>query len=263
MVAAADVEAWDAYFYGDSQVLRNLLELRDSSQLESTERALVMRRSEQLYAGNVEISRTFDGQHLQAIHRHLFAEIYAWAGEYRTVDFSKRVVSDDPLRPYLPHQGIERWLTEMGAAVRDIPWSELDRDNMVTEISEIHTYLNYSHPFREGNGRTARIFLEHLVEETAFRLDFDRVNPKAWNEASRDSIAPSRDRQSGGPLLFEPQAAIFEQLIVMREQTAPASEANGRASRIEHLRAQQLGAADLDRELAREQDLGRGPRLGR
>ena len=265
MVEASEAAAWEAYFYANTRILKNRLDLRDPEQLQQAEQFLVNRRTERLHAGYAQIPHTFDGAHLKAIHHYLFQDVYDWAGEYRTVHIGKRIEAAEPSRWFLPPEGLEVWLTEMGAAVRDIPWRELEREDLVRELSEIHTYLNFAHPWREGSGRTARVYLEHVVEGTPFRLDFERVNAADWNEASRDSIIAGRDRPASGPLIFEPQLAIFEQLVVTRAQPGTAT-AVARQERIERLRAQrppQLGAAGLDANLGRQQDLGRGPSLGR
>jgi len=49
----------------------------------------------------------------------------------------------------------------------------------------VFAYLNQAHPFREGNGRTAKVFIEHVAERSRFTLDYDRVSPAEWNEASK------------------------------------------------------------------------------
>ena len=68
----------------DYAVLRNKLDIRDAAELETAERELVtFRLLEPMPAGN------FDLTHLKAIHRHLFQDIYAWAGDVRTVESAK------------------------------------------------------------------------------------------------------------------------------------------------------------------------------
>ena len=79
------------------------------------------------------------------------------------------------------------------------------------------------------NGRTGRIFLEHVVEPSAFRLDFAKATADQWNEAARDSIHPGLARPSQGPLQFEPMQQLFSAIVVDRpsaltdEAQAPAN----------------------------------------
>jgi cell filamentation protein len=47
---------------------------------------------------------------------------------------------------------------------------------------------NFAHPFREGNGRTTRIFLSHVAELSPFRLDFTRVGADVWNQRASLSM---------------------------------------------------------------------------
>jgi cell filamentation protein len=48
----------------------------------------------------------------------------------------------------------------------------------------VFAYLNQAHPFREGNGRTSKVFMEEVAEQSRFTLDFSRVAPDQWNQAS-------------------------------------------------------------------------------
>lgn len=74
----------DPYLYPGTTVLRNKLGIRDTAQLEQTERVLVTQRAaEGIPAG------TFGLDHMKAIHRHLFQDLYEWAGEIRTVEIAK------------------------------------------------------------------------------------------------------------------------------------------------------------------------------
>lgn len=89
MVPKAD--AWDSYFYPppDERTLRNLLGERDPDVLGVREYGRVARRQRELMAGDIAIPRTYDAAHVRAIHRHLFQDVYEWAGEYRTVPLFK------------------------------------------------------------------------------------------------------------------------------------------------------------------------------
>ena len=74
----------DIYRYPNCHVLRNKLNIRDPSLLNDVERRLVAERlNQRIPDGN------FDLSHLKAIHKHLFHDIYEWAGELRRVDTAK------------------------------------------------------------------------------------------------------------------------------------------------------------------------------
>lgn len=77
----------DPYLDPASGVLRNRLDIADEATLEQTEAAFVATRSYEL--SQTPLKGGFDLQHLLAIHRHLFDDIYDWAGQLRTVDIRK------------------------------------------------------------------------------------------------------------------------------------------------------------------------------
>ena len=78
----------DTYCYPDSNVLRNLLGINDYDELVSAEGRLTVIAMIQLDADPVK--GRFDTDHLKSIHRRIFKDIYDWAGEFRTVEISKR-----------------------------------------------------------------------------------------------------------------------------------------------------------------------------
>jgi cell filamentation protein len=81
----------DPYVYPETNVLRNLRDIRDAGQLNRFEAIATTRRAVEL--GHQPIAGAFDSRHLQAIHRHIFQDVYEWAGDFRTVTISK---SGDP-----------------------------------------------------------------------------------------------------------------------------------------------------------------------
>lgn len=225
MTQSGEELAWDAYFIPGTQVLKNRLGIHDFDQLQEAERFLVTRRTELLHAGYADIPRSFDADHIKAIHRYLFSDVYEFAGTWRNVHIGKRTVEGEPSRWFLPPNGLDTWFTDLSETVRSTPWKQLDRPELVKQLAEVHTYVNFAHGFREGSGRSARVYLEHVVEGTPFALDFTRIDPDSWNAAARDSIAPGRVRPAAGPLIFEPQVAVFDAIVVNRPQAAVAHAA--------------------------------------
>ncbi len=77
----------DPYVYPGTDVLRNRRNLRDPGQLSEFEALMTARRAAEL---QVRPSQgTFDGPHVQMIHRHLFQDVYEWAGQVRTINISR------------------------------------------------------------------------------------------------------------------------------------------------------------------------------
>ena len=81
--------ATKSYCYPDSKVLINKFDIRDMDSLMERERGFTSFRLTQLEAN--PIKGNFDLKHLQSIHKHLFQDIYSWAGELRLVEISKGV----------------------------------------------------------------------------------------------------------------------------------------------------------------------------
>lgn len=114
-------------------------------------------------------------RHYQAIHRHLFQDVYVWAGKFRTVRMSK----DGSAFCYPEH--IAR---EMGALFAGLEehrhFRQMPRPRFAAEAAAFLSTLNAIHPFREGNGRTQMLFLALLADNAGRPLDLDRLEPEAF-----------------------------------------------------------------------------------
>lgn len=161
----------------DYIVLRNRLNIRDADELDMFEREFVMQRiAEGVPPGD------FDFAHLKAIHRHLFQDVYEWAGELRTVEIAKDGHGFQ-FRRYIETDmaDIHRRLV-----ARDF-LKDLDTASFAREAGAIIGDVNYVHPFREGNGRTQLLYLEQLASRAGHRLDLTRLNRENWMTASREA----------------------------------------------------------------------------
>lgn len=165
----------DPYTYPGSTVLRNKLGIRDAAQLDYHEREIATQRAAAGVPGG-----QFDLDHLRAIHRHLFQDLYPWAGEIRTVEIAKD-----------GHQfQFRRYITTgMADAHRRLVAAHslrgLDAAGFAAAAGEIIGDVNYVHPFREGNGRTQLCYLEQLAAQAGHRIDLQRLDPTRWLAASR------------------------------------------------------------------------------
>ena len=98
---------------------------------------------------------------LQAIHKYLFGDIYDFAGELRTVNISKGNFRFAPLM----------YLEASLENIDKMPQSNFD------EIVEKYVEMNIAHPFREGNGRSTRIWLDHILKNEIGRVvDWSKVD---------------------------------------------------------------------------------------
>jgi cell filamentation protein len=167
----------DPYVYPGTDILRNRFGIIDAELLNRVERRLVSQRARQGVP-----SGDFDLKHLCAIHRHLFQEIYDWAGELRTVEINKGG-HQFQFRRYIQ--------TGMHDVHRRLVQSKflkgLGPDQFARQAGVIIGDVNYIHPFREGNGRTQAQYLKQLAMQAGHHLDLRRIDPALWMEASKMS----------------------------------------------------------------------------
>jgi cell filamentation protein len=170
----------DPYIDPASGVLKNRLGITDATTLEQAEAALVATRSYEL--SQTPIKGRFDLTHLQAIHRHLFGDLYEWAGQLRTVDMSKgghlfahHAHIDRAAAPIFKQLAEEKHLTG------------LDPASFSTRAAHYFGELNALHPFREGNGRAQREFVSHLAQAAGYYLAWENVKAPDLLQASIES----------------------------------------------------------------------------
>ena len=183
----------DPYVYPGTTILRNKFGIRDAALLDYHERELTTQRAEEgIPPGK------FDLAHLRAIHRHLFQDLYEWAGEIRKVEISKE-----------GHQFQFRQYIETGMAdvhrrlVAQRFLQGTTPPDFARAAGPIIGDVNYVHPFREGNGRTQLQYLKQLASQAGHRLDLRKVDAAAWIDASR---AAHQAR-------YEPMSAAIEAAI--------------------------------------------------
>jgi cell filamentation protein len=160
----------DPLCYPGTAVLRNLLDIEDPQLLEEAELALFLTRAEEPFPAG-----EFDAQHYLALHRHLFQDVYPWAGEIRTI----RIGKDGNWFCYPEYiaSELDRIFAELGDT--DALW-HMSATEFAGHVGHFLAELNAVHPFREGNGRTQLAFLAVLAEHAGFTfneemLDRDRV----------------------------------------------------------------------------------------
>ncbi len=165
----------DPYVYPGTTTLKNLFDIRDPAELDRTERRLVGDRQEEgCPSGN------FDLKHLQAIHKHLFQDIYAWAGEVRTVELAKGG------SVFQPHTYVEMGMSDVHKRLVDSNFLKgLSVPEFAKEAGKIIGDVNYVHPFREGNGRTQFQYLKQLAERAGHPLDLSNFERVGWINASK------------------------------------------------------------------------------
>jgi cell filamentation protein, protein adenylyltransferase len=179
--------SWDPYLDLQAGVLRNLLGIGEPRALRRAEADFTAVRIAQLIRN--PIPGTYDLAHLQAFHRHIFQDIYDWAGELRTVSIGRG-------RLFSPPQHIEADADELFSwLARAEHLRGRDRDTFVDDLTELYADLNALHPFRDGNGRTQRAFLGQLALDVGHPIHWTDMDPaenvaasKAAHEGDNDPL---------------------------------------------------------------------------
>lgn len=160
----------DPYCYSDTTVLKNIPGIRDQAALDAFEAVVTAQRADEpLPSGRLSLT------HYRAIHHHLFQDVYAWAGRFRTVRISK----DGSAFCY--PENIAREMINVFADLKRRRYLRgLPREKFVIAAAGFIGTLNAIHPFREGNGRTQTTFLVLLAEQAGHPLDLDKLEPERF-----------------------------------------------------------------------------------
>ncbi len=147
-------------------VLENKLGLTDSAELARDEERISKKKAVNLFDFAI-LKLLSDGTYktLAVIHKYLFEDIYDFAGEIRTVNMAK---SNFRFAPLMYLQAVLENIDKM-------PQSNFD------EIVEKYVEMNIAHPFREGNGRSTRIWLDHILKtEIGKVIDWSKVDKEDY-----------------------------------------------------------------------------------
>jgi len=163
------IDPISANCYPGTMVLINKFDIRDDEKLNEVESVLSSARyAEWLNAPKVA---TFDFGHYMTIHHFLFSDLYDWAGQIRTVNISKKGTR------FTPAEDIE---SQAGSIFKRLKvhneFKGLSHDEFVEEIVDLYCVTNALHPFREGNGRTQRLFLTQLIRNAGYNINFADVD---------------------------------------------------------------------------------------
>lgn len=163
----------DPYCYAGTNVLINKLAIRDLNALEAFEEEITRERAaEPLPAGRLSVS------HFRAVHRHLFQDVYGWAGDLRTV----RIAREGSTFAYPEH---------IAGALRDLfAWLKVQRHlrglsptEFAAGAAHFLAELNAIHAFRDGNGRAQLGFMTLLASKAGHPLDLERLEPPRFLQA--------------------------------------------------------------------------------
>lgn len=168
-MAVYSLEGTQKDCYPDTTVLINKLDIRNQKMLNVAELrifiSMTMKIEKEIKFNNVDFN------FYKNLHKQLFDDLYEWAGTVRNINISKKGTvfcnSDD----------IERIGKLKFDRLKSLNFlKNTPKDQFLDELTELYHDLNMLHPFREGNGRTLRLFITLLVRNAGHNLNFSECD---------------------------------------------------------------------------------------
>ncbi len=163
----------------NSGILNNYFEITDKDELRIVENKLVRKRLDQLEVQ--KITGKFNNKHLKDIHKHLFQDIYPWAGTFRTGGYShkRRVLEngEDYIVEYSYSDYIDHNLKQELLKIKQDNFLKKtkSKDEFITKIAETYKELDFIHAFAEGNSRTLREFTRQIALNAGYVLKWQKT----------------------------------------------------------------------------------------
>ena len=163
-------------FENDDYLLRtNLLAITDFLELEQAEAFTFSIRATQIEQGAYNLT-AFSLTDFVGLHRHLFQDIYSFAGQFRDVQLMKGGTR------FCQVQYMDAYATDLFIRLNNEPnWDSLEY--AANRLAYFKSELNMLHPFREGNGRTIRIFLQSFAKSKEFLWTYDKIDRDEYMQA--------------------------------------------------------------------------------
>lgn len=163
------LNATDENCYPGTTVLINKLGITDEKILQETEGFITGTIAAELISQ--PLKHDFDFSDYKKIHYVLFSELYDWAGATRTIALSKSATT------FTTPEKIDDLGERIFSRLKRMNYfAGLSKEEYVTEIADLYNSINMLHPFREGNGRTQRVFFIRLIRYTSYNIDFSEFN---------------------------------------------------------------------------------------
>ncbi|MBR0141593.1 MAG: Fic family protein [Ruminococcus sp.] len=184
--------------YPNTTVLVNKFGIKNQEELDRVEKQITLLRAVQ--AEQETKFENVDFEFYKNTHRRIFADVYEWAGTVRTINISKKGTV------FCNACEIERiGRLKFERLKKQNYLRKMDSGNFLDELTDLYHELNMLHPFREGNGRTLRLFVTLLVRNTGGDIDFNNTDSDLL------TIATIKASQGDKSMLRN----VFERLVLI------------------------------------------------
>lgn len=168
----------------NNEVLKNKLGITDNEKLSKIEDEFASRKSSTAPKYDGSIQSTND------IHKHLFEDIYEWAGQYRDYPTSRDPESSFAMPDFIENQ-IKHAQKQLGN-YEDIK-KGMSVDDLAPKLAKFSNELNAAHPYIDGNGRVNRMVVMDVAEKAGYELNLSKVTQEQWYSASKESMVTFKD----------------------------------------------------------------------
>jgi cell filamentation protein len=172
------------YLIPGTTTLRNSFGIESAEGLAQLEFVATAGRTAQWHQRLAADDAALDDLDVRALHEHVFADVYSWAGHLRVTELRRGE------SVFAWQADLAEAVAELDARARAIP-AEVragDTARLAFEFARWYADFNQVHPFREGNGRTGTLLLHTLAAVCEHRLDLTDVSRSQWYAASADSM---------------------------------------------------------------------------
>jgi len=184
----------------EDEILPNKLGLTDSEKIAEEEYRGFL-RAEIKFESELDQIDTFNWKLLSIIHETALGHLYEFAGDLRQVNLTKGGFMF-PAAKFLP-SAVEEFEKEF---MSPLPEKMEAYDKLIEHVAPLHAELLFIHPFREGNGRTARLCVDLIALKSGFeRFNFEKITEKRMPEYIK-AVQASADKN------YEPMIRLFRSL---------------------------------------------------
>lgn len=181
----------DPYLIPGTATLRNKLGTLDPDELDRKIDDIAIIEASFLFNEGPPVRPSLAGW--QAVHKAMFGEVFDWAGDFRTIHIHKLDENGDPSGYFTSPERIVAdglgVIRHLGATLRRATTSDLAR--IADNFAEVYGQLNLLHPFREGNGRSQKVFFSAVCKPAGIELAWSQLPVANHNKAA--SLAMNGD----------------------------------------------------------------------
>lgn len=170
-----DEELKERFLYPNG-TLRNKLNLQNANELSTVEYRIVAHNAVWLLHHGYTIKNMGD---FAKIHRFLFSDIYSWAGQFRNYYLAKGSTN------FMPPTAFDTAVTNINRQLKII---NKTKKPTIKQYAKLLDSLNYLHPFREGNGRTTRLFIQLLAANHDQYIDYNRQDSEVIEALNQSNL---------------------------------------------------------------------------